>query len=155
MEDDAAADTGPEGVHEERVDGVGAACAEEAFAVGGEGGVVAHVYGAAETALQFGAEVETVESGEVRGMVQNSAGQLDGAGAADADAQEFASLLVDELADGGGHVVEDGMRACREARRKADVVEAFACRGDGGDAEVGASEIDAYGEGRHGDGRRP
>ena len=88
---------------------MGAACAEVAFAVGGEAGVVADVDGAVEPALEFGAEVEAVEAGEIGRMVQNAEGQFDGAGAADADAEEVASLLVDELANGGGHVVENGV----------------------------------------------
>jgi hypothetical protein len=97
VEDDAAADAGSKGVHQKRVDGVGAARAEEAFAVGGESGVVSDVDGMAKALLKFGAEVEAVEAGEIRGMAQDAQGQLDGAGTADANAEEFAALLVDEL----------------------------------------------------------
>ena len=154
-QNDSATDAGTEGVHEERADGVGTAGAEEAFAVGSEGGVVADVDGAAEAMLEFGAEVEAVEAGEIRRMMEDTEGQLNGSGAADADAKEFAGLFFDELADSGGHVVEDGLWAGSEACGKADVVEAFAFLGDSGDAEIGAAEVDADGEGWHGDGRKP
>jgi hypothetical protein len=45
------------------------------------------------------------------------------------------------------------VRARGEACGKADVVEPFAFGGDGGDAEVGASEVHANGEGLHGEWR--
>jgi hypothetical protein len=128
---------------------VGAASAEAALAIGGETGIVADVDGATETAFEFGAKVEAVEAGEVGRMVEDAEGQFDGAGAADADAEEVAALLVDELANGGGHVVEDGVRACAETGGEANVVEQFACRRDGGDTEVGASEVHADREGFH------
>jgi hypothetical protein len=58
-------------------------------------------------------------------------------------------MFFDDLANGGGHVVEDGVRACAEARGEADGVEALACGSDGGDAEVCASEVHANAEGIH------
>jgi hypothetical protein len=64
---------------------VGAASAEEAFAVGGECGIVSDLDGAIETALELGAKVEPVEAGEIGRMVQNADGELNGAGTADAD----------------------------------------------------------------------
>jgi hypothetical protein len=149
IENDAAADAGAEGVHEERIDGVGAASAEEAFTVGGERGVVSDVDRAIETALELESEVKSVEAGKVRRMVQDADGELDGTGTADADTEEFAGMFFDDLANGGGHVVEDGVRACAEARGEADGVEALACGSDGGDAEVCASEVHANAEGIH------
>jgi hypothetical protein len=129
---------------------MGAAGAKEAFAVGGEGGVMADLDGAIETAFEFGAEIESVEAGEIGWMVENAEGEVDGTGAADADAEEFAGVFVDELTNGGGHVIEDSLGPCAEASGQADGVEAFAGGRDGGDAEVGASEINADGEGVHG-----
>jgi hypothetical protein len=128
---------------------VSAASAEVALAISGETGIVANVDGATETALEFAAEVEAVEAGEVGRMVEDAEGQLDRAGAADTDAEDIAALLVDELANGGGHVIEDGVRTCAEASGETNVVEQFACRGDGGDAKVGASEVHADGERFH------
>jgi len=153
LEDDAATDAGAEGEDEERVDGERAAGAEEEFAISGEVGVGVDLNRSIEAAFELGAEVEPVEAGKIRWMVENAEGQLEGAGAADADAEEFAGLLVDELADGSGHVIEDGVRAGGKAGGKADGFEAFARGSDGGDAEVGATEIDTDGEGIHG-GRR-
>jgi osmotically inducible protein OsmC len=149
IENDAAADAGAERVHDEGFDGVGAAGAEAALAIGGEGSIVADLNGAFESALEFRAKVEAVEAGQVGRVMENAEGQFDGTGAADADAEEIAVLLVDELANGGGHVVEDGVRASAEASGETDVVEEFARRGDGGDAEVGASQVHADGEGFH------
>ncbi len=90
IENDAAADAGAEGVHDEGFDGVSAASAEEAFAVGGERGVVADLDGAIEAALQLNAEVDSVKAGEVGEMVEEAEGKFDGAGAADANAEEGA-----------------------------------------------------------------
>jgi len=138
-----------ERVHDEGIDGMSAAGAEVALAIRGEGGIVADLDGAFETALKFRAQIEAVETGQVGRMMEDTEGQFDRAGTADADAKEIAALLVDKLANGGGHVVEDGMRACAEASRETDVVEQFACRRDGGDTEVGASEVHADREGFH------
>ena len=65
IENDAAADAGTEGVHDEGIDGVGAARAEEAFAVSGEGGVVADMDGAVKAALEFSAEIDSVKAGKL------------------------------------------------------------------------------------------
>jgi hypothetical protein len=103
--------------------------------------------------LKLNAEVEAVEAGKIGRMVEDAEGQFDGAGTADADAEEMAGLFLDELANGGGHIVEDGQGAIVEAGGKVEVVESLALGSDGGDAEVGASEVNADGEGLHDDGR--
>ena len=128
---------------------VSAACAEETFTIGGEGCVVSDLNGAVEAALQFGAEVEAIEAGEVGRMVEDAEGQFDGTGAANADADGIALVLLHELADGACHVVEDSLRAGVEAGGEMDGVEGFAVLGDGCDAEVGTAEIDANRIGIH------
>jgi hypothetical protein len=128
---------------------VGAAGAEEAFAIGGESGIVANLDRAIEAALELDAEIDSVKPREVGEMAEEAEGELDGAGAADANAEEWAGLFLDELANGGGHVIEDGLRAGGDARGETDVVEAFPLGGHGGNAEVGASQVDADGEGLH------
>jgi hypothetical protein len=153
IEDDATADAGAEGVHEERVDGVGVAGAEEEFSKGGEAGVVTDLDGMIEASLELEAKVDSVKSGKVGQMAENPEGKLDGARAADADAEEFAGLFLDELADGAGHIVEDSVRPGGEARGEIDLFEDFAGWSDGRDAEVGASEVDTDGERMHDDSR--
>jgi hypothetical protein len=71
---DSAPDTGAEGVHEERVDGVGAACAEKKFAVGGETGVVSYLDGAAEAALDFSAKIQAIKAWEIGELMQDAGG---------------------------------------------------------------------------------
>jgi hypothetical protein len=151
FEDDTGADAGAQGIHAERIGGEGAAGTEEAFAVGGEVGIGVDLDGAAETGLEFGAEVESVEAGKIGRMVEDAEWELEGSGAANADAEEVAGLLVDELEDGSGHIVEDRLGACAEAGGKADGVEALAFRCDGGNTEVGASEVHTNGKGMHGE----
>jgi hypothetical protein len=131
---------------------VSAAGAEVAFAVVGEAGVVADVDGMIEAMLKLGAEVEAVEAGKIGRMVEDAEGQFDGTGTADADAEEMAGLFLDELANSGCHVVEDGLGAVIETSGKAEVVESLAQGSDGGDAEVGTSEVNADGEGLHDEG---
>jgi hypothetical protein len=89
VEDDAAADAGAEGECEERVDGTGFAGTEHKFAVGGEVGIGVDVDGAVNAALEFGAEVEAVEAGQIRRVVEDAGGQFKRAGRADSDAEKL------------------------------------------------------------------
>jgi len=57
-----------------------AAGAEVALAIRGEGGIVADLDGAFETALKFRAQIEAVETGQVGRMMEDTEGQFDRAG---------------------------------------------------------------------------
>ena len=127
--------------------------AKEEFSKGGEAGVVPDVDGMIEAALELEAKVDSVKPRKVGQMTENAEGKLDGAGTADADAEEFAGLFLDELADGAGHIVEHSLRTGGKARGEIDLFEDFAAWGDGRDAEVGASEVDTDGERMHDDSR--
>ncbi len=121
LEDDAEADAGAESEHAQRIDGEGLAGAEEEFAISGEIRVGVYLDWEMDAALEFGAEVEPIEAGKIRRMVQHAERQFKGARTANANTERLHRATPSyESSDGGSHVVENGVRSVGEPGRKAD-----------------------------------
>ena len=129
-----------------------ARCAQPLLAQRGNVGVIFKHDMGGETALDFGAHRIFFEAGKIGGFAQHSGVQIDDAGNADASAQEFSFLLIfsGELPDGVAHFRDDVVGAESGFSGEGDFLEKLPVGGDGGDAQVGAAEIDSDGEIGHG-----
>src|SRR5579863_7716434 len=155
FEDDAATDAGSESNN--RHVGNAASGAEPLFTESGDVGVIfeddaSTVLLDSETAFDFSADGVIVEAGKVGGFAEHSSLHVDDAGNAEADAKEFSRLAIlgGEALNGVTHFGDNVIGSESGFGAEGDFFEKLAVAGDGGDAEVGAAEVDSDGKIGHG-----
>jgi hypothetical protein len=149
-EHDAATDSGAESDDSHVGDAAGSA--EPLLAEGGDVGVVFEDDGGAQTALDFIAHGILFKAREVGGLAEHSGLHVNDAGDADAGAEKFSGFLIlgGEALDGVAHFGDDVVTAESDFGAEGNFFEKLAVSADGGDAEIGAAEVDSDGKIGHG-----